>query len=301
MDLNLNQKQSLTVFKALANETRLKIIQVLSEGQKNISQIAEVLEISKPIVTRHIQQLEEAQLIETKHIPAKSGKQKICHLKIEQLNISFPKKLYPEYKVRTIDIPIGHYTDYHVQPTCGLASQEKFIGEIDSPRFFLDRERVDAELLWFTQGFVEYKVPNIIQKEDTVEMIEISMEVASEFPISNNNWPSDISFYLNNQKLGVWTSPGNYSDVPGLNNPDWWPRKNSQYGLLKHLRIFNSETLIDSETLSFVNLDDIDLTQPLFTLRLAVEETASNIGGLTLFGEHFGNHPQNIILKIFYS
>lgn len=301
MDLDLNQKESLTVLKALANETRLNIIQILSEGKKNISQIAELLEISKPIVTRHIQQLEEAKLIETEHVPAKSGKQKICHLKIEQLNISFPRKLYPEYKVRTIDIPIGHYTDYHVQPTCGLASQEKFIGEIDSPRFFMDRERVDAELLWFTQGFVEYKVPNMIQKEDTVEMIEISMEIASEFPVSNNNWPSDISFYLNDQKLGVWTSPGNYSDVLGLNNPVWWPRKNSQYGLLKHLRIFNNETLIDSETLSSVNLSDIDLTQPLFTLRLAVEEASANVGGLTLFGEHFGNHPQNIILKIFYS
>ena len=34
------------------------------------------------------------------------------------------------------------------------------------------------------------------------------MEVSSEFPFSNNNWPSDITFSLNGVELGTWTSPG---------------------------------------------------------------------------------------------
>lgn len=301
MDLHLNNPNALLIFKALSNDTRLTIIQLLAEGDKNITELSNELGISKAIITRHIQQLEQVDLLETRSMPATSGTQKICSSKIEQLNITFPKNLYPDYKVHEIDIPIGHYTDYQVAPTCGLASKENFIGEIDSPRFFMDRDRVDAELLWFTQGFVEYKIPNIINKEDKIEMIEISLELASEFPVSNDNWPSDISFYLNDYPVGTWTSPGNYADVPGLNNPEWWPRKNSQYGLLKNIRIFNNETLMDSEILSDTKLSDFDLEHPLFTLRIAVEKDAENIGGLTLFGKEFGNHPQNINFKIYYS
>lgn len=301
MDLHLSKSNSLSVLKALSSETRLSIINLLAKGEKNITEISKELSISKAITTRHIHQLESNNLIETKTIPAKSGTQKICSLRIEKLYINFPQKLYPDYRVHEIDIPIGHYTDYQVTPTCGLASKNNFIGEVDNPRYFMDRNRVDAQLLWFTEGFVEYKVPNIVNEENTIEMIEISLEIASEFPVSNDNWPSDISFTLNDNLIGKWTSPGNYSDVRGLNNPSWWPRKNSQYGLLKNIRIFKNETLIDSETLSDVKLSDFDFSDPLFSLKISVDKDVDNIGGLTLFGKEFGNHDQNISFKIYYS
>lgn len=301
MDLYLKNRNAIPVFKALSNTTRIDIINLLAEGKKNITQLSNELNTSKAMITRHIKQLEDAELIQTEVIPAKSGTQKICSLKIEKIEVNFPKKLYPDYKFREIEIPVGHYTDYTVEPTCGLASNEGFIGEVDNPKFFMDRNRMDAELLWFTRGFVEYKIPNIMEKEDTIEMIEISLEVASEFPVSNDNWPSDISFHLNDNLLGTWTSPGNYSDTEGINNPEWWPRKNSQYGLLKNIRIFDNETLMDSEKLSDIKLKDINLNNSLFSLRISVDQNAENIGGLTLFGKEFGNHPQNIQFKIYYS
>lgn len=301
MDLYLKNNDSINVFKALSNSTRIDIINLLAEGTKNITEISTELDISKAMVTRHIKQLEEVGVIHSEVIPAKSGTQKVCSLKIEKIEVNFPQKLYPDYKVREIEIPVGHYTDYYVKSTCGLASKTEFIGEVDNPKYFMDRNRMDAELLWFTQGFVEYKIPNIMEKEDTIEMIEISLEIASEFPVSNDNWPSDISFHLNDSLLGTWTSPGNYSDTEGINNPSWWPRKNSQYGLLKNIRVFNNETLMDSEKLSSTKLDDIKLNNSLFSLKISVDQNAENVGGLTLFGKEFGNHAQNIHFKIYYS
>jgi len=35
-------------------------------------------------------------------------------------------------------------------------------------------------------------------------------------------------------------------------------------------------------------------------LKIAVEEDSERVGGLTLFGEHFGNHNQNIQIGIYY-
>lgn len=88
---------------------------------------------------------------------------------------------------------MGHYTDLAASPTCGIATTEKLIGYYDDPRYFLDPQRVDAGILWFAKGYVEYKVPNYLFMDQTVQEIEISMEIGSEAPSVNEKWPSDIS------------------------------------------------------------------------------------------------------------
>lgn len=90
-------------------------------------------------------------------------------------------------------MPVGHYTDLEASPTCGIATTEKLIGYYDDPRYFLDPQRVDAGILWFAKGYAEYKVPNYLFMDQTVQEIEISMEIGSEAPSVNEKWPSDIS------------------------------------------------------------------------------------------------------------
>lgn len=131
--------------------------------------------------------------------------------------------------------------------------------------------------------------------------MEISFEIASEFPLSNNIWPSDISIYVNDIKVAVYTVPGNFSDTRGRYTPDWWNDKFSQYGLLKHLRINKIDAGIDGEPYSEVNITDLNLSeQPFIKLKFAVEDTAKNKGGLTLFGTGFGNHNQDIKINTYY-
>ncbi|MFV5772454.1 transcriptional regulator, partial [Pediococcus acidilactici] len=84
---------------------------------------------------------------------------------------------------------LGYFSDFSVQPSCGLASPEKVIGKMDDLRSFVSNERVDASLLWFSDGYVEYIFPNPLEASDQPELLDISLELSSKFPVSNNNWP----------------------------------------------------------------------------------------------------------------
>ncbi|WP_243691622.1 hypothetical protein [Hungatella hathewayi] len=37
-----------------------------------------------------------------------------------------------------------------------------------------------------------------------------------------------------------------------------------------------------------------------FSFILKVDENSSHVGGMNLFGKHFGDHPQDIIMKVDY-
>lgn len=220
---------------------------------------------------------------------------------MDKINITFPEKIFNAFDTKETSIPIGHYTRYSIEPTCGLATIHDFIGKVDEPRYFADPRRMDARILWFTSGFVEYQTPNFLNEEDTLEMLELSVELSSEFPFSNDNWPSDITFSLNGVELGNWTSPGDFADIRGKHTPDWYPDNLNQYGLLKTIRITKHLTNINGEPLSEVTINDIPRNEDVWTFRIEVKEDAKNVGGCTLFGKGFGNYDQDIKMKVYYS
>ncbi|MGO4937131.1 ArsR/SmtB family transcription factor [Fundicoccus sp. Sow4_H7] len=300
MQIELN-KENLPILKALTSETRINIIEFLQDEPSNITTIANKLKLSPAIVTRHIQQLEKANIVSTYVNPNSKGQQKFCKLKIDQLQINFPAKIHKPYKRHEIDIRMGDFSNYQVRPTCGLASEYDFIGRKDDPKHFMNPNKHEAQLLWFAEGFVEYNFLNPIDEGAKVHLVEISFEMASEFPENNFIWPSDVSFSLNQVNIGQWTIPGNFADVRGKLNPSWWPSEYSQYGLLKTLRITPNETQIDGEHISHYRLANLDFDSTFFTLRLSVLPNSKNVGGLTLFGEHFGNYQQNIRVIFYYS
>lgn len=301
MQLDISSN-SLPVYEALASQVRLRILQLISEKEYNITELSEVLGISKAITTKHIQKLEAARLIRCKKRPAKSGVQKIPRLSVDTIEITFPTKIYHSLSKHTFQIPLGHYTNFEVSPTCGLATTSEVVGKLDDPLSFVLPDRVNASLLWFSEGFIEYKIPNTLEEGQHLQMLEISMEISSEFPYSNNIWPSDISFMINDVPVGTWTCPGNYSDVRGFYTPDWWNDDLSQYGLLKHLRVSETNCTIDGEKLSSATLADLHIEKDAFIdFRIRIKEDAVNKGGVTLFGNGFGNHAQDIIVNLYYS
>ncbi|WP_018886128.1 ArsR/SmtB family transcription factor [Paenibacillus massiliensis] len=291
---------SLVVYEALASEVRIRIIQLLSRNKMNIKELAQELELSSPIVAKHVQKLEDAGIIRTEKVPGKSGLQKISILKVDHIEINFPKKIFHSFASYETSVPIGHYTDYDLKPTCGLATDKEFIGRVDEPKFFMDPKRVDAEILWFTQGFVQYSIANFLNKEEKLQQFEISLELSSEFPFSNDVWPSDITFTLNGLELGTWRSPGDFADTRGKYTPSWWPHNINQYGLLKTIRITGHGTYIDGDPMSEVSVADLDTLCDRWVLRIEVKEDASYVGGATIFGKKFGNHAQDINFKLFY-
>ena len=291
--------KSMKLFESLSSATRIRILQLLRDGSKNIGELASLLGISSAITTRHISLLEEAKLIQAENIPGKRGIQKLCSLATNEIILSFEKnEIKKNYK--SVSIPVGQYSSYDVAPTCGLASREGYIGVNDDPRYFSDPSHINASLLWFRTGWVEYRIPSYIVSAQSLKEIEISMELCSEYPNYKEHWLSDIHFYLNGILLGVWTSPGDFGARKGTYTPDWW-KSGTEHGLLKTLRITYDECMVDG-----INLSDITLHQiPIIngedlTLRIAVPSNTHNPGGVNLFGRGFGNYDQDIVVRVEY-
>lgn len=62
-----------------------------------------------------------------------------------------------------------------------------FIGKLDQTGYFMNPKRYQAGMLQFYQEVVEYQIPNYLQKNQVLEMLEIIFKLSSEFPFSSNN------------------------------------------------------------------------------------------------------------------
>lgn len=290
----------LPLYEALASEVRLSILQLLAEREMNVKDIAQTLKLSSAIVTMHVKKLEKGGLIRTRMERKDKGTHKMCALAADRIEIAMPQIERGKPAFHEVTVPVGHYTEFDVYPTCGLATREKVIGQYDDPRYFHEPERMHAHILWFGKGYVEYKIPNYLMPGQKPRAIEISMELGSEAPGVNDDWPSDIDFYLNGVHLGQWTSPGDYGSSRGRYTPDWWKDGVNQYGLLKVIRVTEEGSFIDGQRMSGTGLASIAAERNHWTLRLAVHEESRHVGGLTLYGEGFGNYNQDIVFRVYY-
>jgi predicted transcriptional regulator len=295
VNLDISDK-SIPVFAALASPVRIKIIKLLSKKKMNVKEISEALGLSSPITLSHLKKLEDADIIRTE----KRGNQRISILKIDTIRVEFPKQIYVPYESYDLEIPIGQYTRYSVEPPCGLAGKNDFIGKVDNPKYFMDPGRIHTGMLWFSKGYVEYEVPNYLTDEQQLEMIELTVELSSEFPFSNNNWLSDITVSLDGKEIGTWTSPGDFSDTRGRLTPDWVYDDMNQYGMLKNFRISKHGSFLDGHHSADTVIGDIDLSKNSWTLRFEVKPTAEHVGGCTIYGNGFGNYDQAIKGKFYY-
>jgi predicted transcriptional regulator len=292
--------ESLRVYEALASEVRLRIIELLDVKEMHIKELASELDLSSAIVSSHVAKLQKAGIVSSKMKRMDGGTYKFCSLSANDLQIKLSGSRGIARKVVEVSVPVGHYTDLQASPTCGIATTEKVIGYFDDPEFFLDPGRVDAGILWFAKGYVEYKVPNYFFKDQAVQEIEISMEIGSEAPHVKEKWPSDIAFAMNGMNLGKWTSPGDFGIMRGRLTPAWWYPDVNQYGQLKVLRINAGGTFMDGQQISGVTLGDVHWEQDEWSFRFTAEDISRRRGGLTLFGRGFGNYEQDIILRVYY-
>ncbi|SEO40148.1 transcriptional regulator [Paenibacillus sp. OV219] len=289
----------LPLYEALASDVRLHILELLAVQPMNIKELAAGLGLSSAIVTMHAKKLEKGGLIETKLVRRGGGTHKICSLAEGQVEITIPQTAQQKRECHEVSVPVGHYTSFDIHPTCGLATSEHMIGQFDDPRYFHDPERMHAQILWFGKGYVEYRIPNYVLLGQSLEEIEITLEIGSEAPGVRVDWPSDIHFHLNNTLLGAWTSPGDSGEGRGKLTPAWWSNNLNQYGWLKIIRITNDGTYLDGQRLSDVKLSDIVMTRNNWLLRLAVPDEAEHVGGLTIYGEGFGNYNQSIVFRTY--
>jgi predicted transcriptional regulator len=286
------------VSKALASDKRLAILRFLGTHTCSVLEIAEALDLPQSTATQHINILERAGLIKTDLQPASRGLQKLCARVYDQVIIQLPAESERQETFVEVAMPIGAYTSAEVFPTCGLLGEDGIIGHLDDPAAFFEPERIHAHLLWFRRGSVEYRFPNRMPPEAVPETLEISFEVCSEAPLHHEDWPSDITLWVNGVEVGTWTSPADFGGERGALTPEWWGEANSQYGLLKVWKVTTHGSYVDGVRVSGVSLAQLKITSGgTIPVRLGVKDSAHNVGGLNLFGSKFGNYPQDLVLK----
>ena len=293
-----------SVCHALSTELRLNIIKLLQAEKLSCLELSKQLGYPLSTISANVKILEAAQLILTETIPAKNGYQKICSIVYSDIHIYFAEylKRRPSESIYEIVVPIGSYMDCHVFPTCGFVSKSAGVSKTDDAAEFFHPLRLEAELIWFRKGWLEYKIPLNAEAKSNPKELRFSMELCSEAPGYNMEWKSDITVWINGVEVGTWTSPSDFGGQRGNYTPDYWPVQNTQYGILTQWSVNEFETSVNYETISSVAIADLHLEKARYiTLRIGIKEDAKHIGGLNLFGRHFGNYPQAISLQALYS
>lgn len=293
--------ESVAIFKAMASETRCRILTLLAGCDMNINELGRALGISQPSVTKHVQVLEEAGLLVSDYTAGAQGMQKRCRRVHDRLIVTMGDEAPPNDAVAEIEIPVGMYTRATPKPTCGLASREGFIGHLDDPLAFTFPNRSEAQIIWMANGFVEYMFPNTISPNATITALDLALELCSETPGYDNSFKSDITVWINDVEIGTWQSPGDMGGKRGRLNPTWWHDYLNQYGFLKVFSVNEEGCFVDGVKISTVTIHQLSVAPwQATTVRIGIKPDAEYPGGFTIHGRGFGNYEQDIIMRLHY-
>ena len=287
---------------ALSSPVRVQIMCALGKKSMNVGELAQALDIPMSTAALAVKTLEEAGIIMTEMQPGARGSMKLCSRKLDTINVSLvPQDVVPDNRI-VLQMPIGGYSSAEgIKPTCGLASSSRYIGDMDNSASFYIPDRFQAQLIWFRQGALEYRFAHGQMRSIHIDWLELSFEACSEAPMYRDPWKSDIAVSINGRRLGVWTCPCDCGGRIGRLTPKWWSEVMTQYGFLKTWRVTREGSYLDNMKISDVTINDLCLDNSSYiSVRIEVPSDAQNVGGLNLFGEQFGDHPQPLILCIGY-
>ena len=292
----------LKIAHALSSPVRVQILQALGKRSMNVGELSEELDVPMSTTALAVKKLEEAGLISAEAQPGTRGAMKLCSRKLDTLNV----RLVPEDKepasTLVLQMPIGGYSVAEgIKPTCGLAGEHSYIGAMDRPSAFYRTDRFDAQLIWFREGALEYRLAFSQMDGVEIDWLELSFEACSEAPMYRDPWKSDITVSINGKRLGVWTCPCDCGGRTGRLTPEWWSKLSTQFGFLKTWRVDAEGCYLENARIGDVTLKDLHFEErDYISVRIEVPADAENVGGINLFGECFGDYAQPIVVRIGY-
>jgi len=283
---------------ALSHPLRIKLLQQLLRIPRSITELARINHATNSTVIFHLKMLEEAGLVFSKLQPNKKGKTLIFYVNFSSIVFSLqndPKEAHDTVVKQSLGV--GNYEFAAPTGYIRIATEDRFIvleaDDVYNPR------RFDAKLLCVDNGEVRYAFSNAFAKRQLVKRLEFSMELSSESPYYCNDWKSEIIFSVCGVELATYLSPGDFGDVRGRLSPDWWDNKYSQYGLLVTLMIDRDGVYLNNERVKTdLTLDSLCIEQTdKITLSLRTDLSHQYAGGFNIYGNRFGNEPQDIVLR----
>lgn len=303
-DLEQTNKIAL-VGRALSSPIRIEILRLLNEKPMLASEIAEKFDLQLSSVLVHMKILEDAELVIVEQ--QKKGKRIINWytyalpkiVMIMRQGDKIPNNNTPPV---IYNINIGDFIDGKFNSSCGFASESMHLNE-NTPNEMFAPSRRNAQVIWNKHdGYITYAVPNNYANNKKLNNISFSMEICSETNGYNNEFPSDITFSINDVELCTWTCPGDFGDRYGIFTPPWWFRESTKYGLLTTVAVQNDGVYLNKKLVNKnVKLQDLNLSDGnKTTFKIEVKKNAINCGGFNIFGEKFGDYNQAIIFTAIY-
>ena len=287
--------------KALSSPIRIEILQLLYEKGMIIGYIAKELDLPASSTAFHLDILEQAGLVRMERQPGNRGTAKFCNRKVDFITVNLIKKNTDIDEISSTEMPIGAFFDCKVTPTCGLYGPNGYIGYEDSEKSFYCPDRINAGIIWSSSGYLEYKFPNGIPQKRIAKKLSLSMEICSEAAGYNEDWKSDITIWINGKDIGTWTCPSDFGSRRGRLNPPSWPNGSTQYGLPMIWEVRKEGTYLNGEYLGDITIEQLEIMkQSYITVRVGNKSGAQYEGGFNIFGKHYGDYNQDIVLTVEY-
>ena len=197
-------------------------------------------------------------------------------------------------------MPIGLYTSCEVSAPCGLCSPQGIIGLLDVPGTFLDPDRMNAGLMWFTRGFVEYQFPNnarLVGK--AVTALEFSLELSSEVPGTRVRLA--VRHHGRGQRQGARRvdQPGRFRRPARALHARLVEAQGQPVRHAQELAGDAGRRVRRWRKISSLTPKDLDISaHHSIRLRIEVKPDARHPGGVNIFGRGFGNYDQDIVLRL---
>lgn len=294
-----NESDFFLVARALASKERMRILKLLLEKDCPVNEIADALQLPPSTTAQHVKILENARLIQTEYQPGIRGSMKMCTLHRNAVRLVLRQSAPESQRTVRIEMPIGGYTSCQVTDHCGLSGAHGHIGDKGGKGVFYLPERLEAQMIWISRGYLEYRFPNIVLEGQAPKAMRFSCELCSEAWGYDETWKSDITLWVNEQDCGFFASPGDFGKRRGLLNPEWYQNDGTQYGLLKCWEVNELGTFIDGKLVSPITIGQLHLeTGDHITIRLGVKSGAEHEGGFNLFGSKFGDYPQDLVMEM---
>jgi len=284
--------------RAISSKIRLEMCRQIIQKPMTLVEIAKLNNITNSTALFHLKILQEGGIVEGKYLPGKKGKALVYFVKHWGMFLDLANVQDNQIHVHEQSVGVGEYVEADLK-LLNIATKEQIV-HLEQNRTFAS-ERFNAKLLWTEGGKVSYAFENNFTFDTTVQEITLSLEICSEAHFYRNDWKSDITFAINNVELGTYTSPGDFGGIRGKLNPAWWGDENSQYGILVIISITSEGTFFNSQKVSDITLEHLKLTQDnkiLFSIYN--KPNCEFFGGFNIFGDCFGNYPQNILLTAKY-
>jgi len=286
---------------ALGSPVRIRIIYYLQFWYvREITKMSSDLSIPMTTLMHHLEKLADAGVVILYYKYSKRASVRMAAREMKNININlyFDGRDMVEKKVSySQSVGVGCYSDYSGD-TVKLLLAENRVVSIPGDNF--PEERFNSLLVFTNYGRISYSFSNGKAKSSRVKEIVFTFEICSEAPFYDNNYLSDITFWVNGVELTTYTLIGDFGDRRGKLNPAWWPAVNTQYGQLVRLSANKNGVMINGNVVNpRVNVDHLMLDKGHKTeFTFGNKDTAEHRGGFNLFGRSFGDYPQDICMEL---